>query len=79
MNFWNSKFYKKMFLVGNANFNMVFPVVVLVFYFEEFSEEVLHGHWNHHLVWTLPWPISLKENVPSYPDRYAVKEMMVNI
>jgi hypothetical protein len=24
---------------------MVFPVVVLVFGFEEFSEEVLHGHW----------------------------------
>jgi hypothetical protein len=26
------------------NFNTVFPVVVLVFDFEEFSEEVLHGH-----------------------------------
>jgi hypothetical protein len=27
-----------------TNFNTVFPVVVLVFDFEEFSEEVLHGH-----------------------------------
>jgi hypothetical protein len=27
-----------------ANFNTVFPVLVLVFVFEEFSEEVLHGH-----------------------------------
>jgi hypothetical protein len=25
-------------------FNTVFPVLVLVFDFEEFSEEVLHGH-----------------------------------
>jgi hypothetical protein len=29
-----------------TNFNTVFPVVVLVFDFEEFSEEVLHGHWD---------------------------------
>jgi hypothetical protein len=29
-----------------TNFNTVFPVVVLVFDFEEFSEEVLHGHWQ---------------------------------
>jgi hypothetical protein len=29
-----------------TNFNTVFPVVVLVFDFEEFSEEVLHGHCN---------------------------------
>jgi hypothetical protein len=28
-----------------TNFNTVFPVLVLVFDFEEFSEEVLHGHW----------------------------------
>jgi hypothetical protein len=28
----------------NRYFNTVFPVVVLVFDFEEFSEEVLHGH-----------------------------------
>jgi hypothetical protein len=27
-----------------TNSNTVFPLVVLVFYFEEFSEEVLHGH-----------------------------------
>jgi hypothetical protein len=27
-----------------TNLNTVFPVVVLVFNFEEFSEEVLHGH-----------------------------------
>jgi hypothetical protein len=27
-----------------TNFNMVFPVLVLVFDFEEFSEGVLHGH-----------------------------------
>jgi hypothetical protein len=24
---------------------MVFPVIVLVFDFDEFSEAVLHGHW----------------------------------
>jgi hypothetical protein len=29
-----------------TNFNTVFPIVVLVFDFEEFSEEVLHGHSN---------------------------------
>jgi hypothetical protein len=27
-----------------TNLNMVFPVLVLVFDFEEFSEGVLHGH-----------------------------------
>jgi hypothetical protein len=27
-----------------TNFNTVFPVIVLVFDFEEFSEEVLRGH-----------------------------------
>jgi hypothetical protein len=27
-----------------TNFNTVFPVLVLVFDFEEFSEEVLRGH-----------------------------------
>jgi hypothetical protein len=27
-----------------TNFNMVFPVLVLVFNFKEFSEWVLHGH-----------------------------------
>jgi hypothetical protein len=76
MNFWNSKFYKELYVgeqsvlqrlptnmhfldfefqknsyfINNkplflklmifTNFNMVFPVVVLVFDFEEFSEEV---------------------------------------
>jgi hypothetical protein len=29
-----------------SNSNTVFPVVVLVFDFEEFSEEVLHGHYG---------------------------------
>jgi hypothetical protein len=29
-----------------TNFNTVFLVVVLVFDFEEFSEGVLHGHWQ---------------------------------
>jgi hypothetical protein len=27
-----------------TNVNMVFPVIVLVFDFDEFSEAVLHGH-----------------------------------
>jgi hypothetical protein len=31
-----------------TNFNMVFPVLVLVFDFEEFSEEVLRGHCQLH-------------------------------
>jgi hypothetical protein len=29
-----------------SNFNTVFPVVVFVFGFGEFSEGVFHGHWN---------------------------------
>jgi hypothetical protein len=38
MDFWNSKFYKEMYVGGRVftNFNMVFPVTVLVFDFEEF-------------------------------------------
>jgi hypothetical protein len=30
-----------------TNLNRVFPVVVLVFGFDEFSEGVLHGHWDN--------------------------------
>jgi hypothetical protein len=30
-----------------TNFNTVFPVLVLGFYFEDFSEEVLHGHYSY--------------------------------
>jgi hypothetical protein len=59
-----SKFNKKSYFINInptflklwicTHFNMIFPVVVLVFDFDEFSEGMLHDYWKYIIEYFIP-------------------------